>query len=64
MLLQEEMENFCNLTTHFMLKPFIKVIMHVQLKHICGAAVAMQMVQLHKVWYTQQRLMYSSIVDR
>jgi len=47
-----------------MLKPFIKVIMHVQLKHICGAAVAMQMVQLHKVWYTQQRLMYSSIVDR
>lgn len=64
MLLQEETENFCNLTTHFMQKPFIKVIRHVELKPICGAAVAAQMVQLHMVWYTPQRLVYSTIVDR
>ena len=58
------MGNFCNLTTHFMQKPFIKVIMHEQLKPICGAAVAVQMVQLHRVWYTPHALVSNSIVDR
>jgi len=63
MLLKKEMENFCNLTTHFMHKPFIKVIMEEQMKPICGATVAVQMLQLHRVWYTSQRLVYNSIVN-